>query len=543
MPKNKFRYVLIALGTFWGTVSGIQIRAADWTSFRNGGESRVTDELPLKWSPQQGIAWQCELPGYGQSTPIVQQGRVYLTAVVGTMKERCLLVCYDLQNGQPLWELAIDSANPSASNYMASRAAPTPVVDQRAVYAFYETGNLLAVSLQGEQLWQRDITAEYGKFDNNHGLGSSPAQNATHVFLNIEHRGPSYILAIDKQTGETAWKIDRPSGSSWSSPIVALCGGREQLIVSSGGRITGYATSDGSQLWELEGFEGNTVPSPTLAGSKLFVGARLPEFAAEGSVRNNACIELANSASQGPEVLWRSDKAVSDYCSPVVAGAVTYFVNKGGILYCVDSETGELNYTKRLGFDCWGTPMVFGDLVYFFGKDGRSQVVRAGATYEVLAENQLWDEASPPKPERYVEYSGGSSGHSGGPRENSENGAARGNVGASTAADSETTEQPPRRRGGAGGMLAALMAGDVNGDGVLQASELSADFKPMLSRLDTNSDNALDAAELKAMADSFAARRADSQASARDPIVYGAAAGDGRLLIRTGTRLFCVQRS
>ena len=90
-------------------------------------------------------------------------------------------------------------------------------------------------------------------------------------------------------------------------------------------------------------------------------------------------------------------------------------------------------------------------------------------------------------------------------------------------------------------MMAAMMAGDKNEDGLLQPDEISPDFKPMLARIDTNHDGSLDAAELKAMVESFAARRADSQAGARDPIVYGAAASAGRIVIRTGTRLYCIQ--
>ena len=89
-------------------------------------------------------------------------------------------------------------------------------------------------------------------------------------------------------------------------------------------------------------------------------------------------------------------------------------------------------------------------------------------------------------------------------------------------------------------MLARLMEGDKNQDGILQADELSADFQPMLKRVDTNGDGVLDQAELKAMADSFAQRREGSQSAARDPIVYGVAAVDGAIVIRTGTRLYCV---
>ncbi len=136
----------------------------------------------------------------------------------------------------------------------------------------------------------------------------------------------------------------------------------------------------------------------------------------------------------------------------------------------------------------------------------------------------LWDSENVPKPESYVENNESPSGHGpGGP------GAGGG----------------PGNRGGAGGrgsgMLANLMKSDADSDGTLSATEIPEDFKPMLARIDTNKDGALDQAELKAMADSFAARRSDSRDTARDPIVYGAAAVDGTIVIRTGTRLYCIQ--
>ena len=170
-----------------------------------------------------------------------------------------------------------------------------------------------------------------------------------------------------------------------------------------------------------------------------------------------------------------------------------------------------------------------GGLVYFFGKDGKTVILRAGEAFEQVSVNNLWEEEHPPKPESYVEYSGsGPSGEregAGGDSEDRGDGESRGRRG---------------RGGPGGGMLAGLLAGDKNADGILEADEISADFKPMLARIDTNQDGKLDADELKAMAESFAARRADSQASARDPIVYGAVASQGRILVRTGTRLYCI---
>jgi len=89
-------------------------------------------------------------------------------------------------------------------------------------------------------------------------------------------------------------------------------------------------------------------------------------------------------------------------------------------------------------------------------------------------------------------------------------------------------------------MIAALMSRDTNKDGILQEEELSADFRPMLKRVDTNGDGTLDQEELDAMAKSFAERRKNSRNSSRDPIVYGVAAVPGTVVVRTGTRLFCV---
>jgi outer membrane protein assembly factor BamB len=489
---------------------------ADWLSFRNGGASRAESSLPTVWTPQSGIAWQRELPGYGQSTPVVYDGRIYLTAVEGPMKEKLQVLCLNSTDGQTVWQYELSNSKPSPSNYMNSRAAPTPAVDSEGVYAFFESGHVLAIDLDGNLRWQRDLPADYGAFENNHGLGSSPAQNATHLFLNIDHKGPSYLLALNKADGSTSWKVDRPSSSSWSSPIVANTASQEHVIVSSGGTVTAYSASTGEQQWKIEDLDGNSVPSPTLVDKQLFIGARLPEFSQEGDFRSNCCIELEPQDSQKPKISWQAEKALSDYASPVVCDGLVYLLNKIGVLHCLDAATGKICYRTRLGTQCWGTPIVSGSLIYFFGKDGKTQVVRGGRKFELLASNLLWDEASPPKPETYVEYSGNGHGHGG-------------------AGGSSGGGRP------GGGMLAALMKGDRDGDGNLNPDEVPDDLREMLPRIDTNGDGGLDAGEIEAMVKSFAARRADSQASARDPIVYGAVASEGQIIIRTGTRLYCIR--
>jgi outer membrane protein assembly factor BamB len=522
-----------------------------WTEFRNGGSSISSGPMPLTWSPENGIAWQKELPGYGQSSPVIFNGRVFVTSVVGPMKDECQIVCLDLETGEQVWEWKKDASSRAASNYMASRAAPTPLVDANGVYAFFESGDFVAINPDGSLKWSRSLTDEFGKFDNNHGLGSSPTQTTELVIVNIEHKGPSYLLAVDKQTGETRWKADRPSGSSWTSPIVVQQEGNEQVIVSSGGSVSGYSTVDGKQKWSFDGISGNSVPSPTVAGPYLYVGARIPEFgSAEEASQSNLCLRLDFSETPQNEVLWRAKKAVCDYASPVIHGDCVYYLNNVGVLYCVDSLTGETQYTERLGTTCWATPVASGENVYFFGKDGKTVVIKSGPVFSKVATNLLWDPRNAPAPEFYKEHQSAGHGHGFSADESKQKTNAANTPVAQEkqdGADEKTDRSPPKgegsgRTGGpGGGMMATLMKSDANGDGKISEEELSPEFREMMGRIDLNKDKFLDADELKAMEENFRKRREGSKDSARDPIVYGVAAADGAFVIRTGTRLFCVR--
>ncbi|WP_246112603.1 outer membrane protein assembly factor BamB family protein [Allorhodopirellula solitaria] len=511
----------------------------DWTAFRNGGSSHVEDSLSTQWSAERGIAWQTELQGYGQSAPIIYEGKIYTTSVVGPMCQACAVECRDLQTGALVWSYRHDSTHEHPSNYMNARAAPTPVVDRNGVYAFFETGDLLALDHQGQQKWVRDETKATGELDNSHGIGSSLAQNATHVFVNLEHGGPSFLTAIDKTTGQSTWTADRPSSKSWSSPIVADVNGQQQVIISSGGTVTSYDAAAGEQLWQLDGIEGNSVPSPTVSGQYLVVGARLPEFASAGSVQANCCLDLSEVSDGQPRVVWRADKAICEYASPVVAAGCAYFLNKANVLHCLDLETGDVLYRKRLGGDCWATPIVSDGRLYFFCKNGECKVVGVGPEFQELASNSLWDRDAPPIPETYVESSAASN-HSHGQHSHSEHGGGHpgGDAGGHPGGNADSSSS----QGPGGGMAARLKAGDRNGDDVLEGDEIPEMFRGMIARIDTDGDGRLSAPEIDAMAASFAERRKDAAASSRDPIVYGVAASDGHIVVRTGTRLFAISQ-
>lgn len=366
--------------------------ADTWPGFRGDGTGRTAArDLPLTWTPADGVAWRVTTPGYGQSSPAVWKDRVYLTAVEGKEKETLHVLCYALADGKELWRRTFPATQKGRNNPMMSRAAPSPVADAAGVVAFFEGGDLFALTPDGNDRWGRHLAKEFGELRNNHGLASSPAQTDRAVFVLVDHQGPSYLLAVDKGDGSTLWKADRPSRTSWTSPVVASAGGDPAVLVSSGGAVTAYDAGSGKKLWELDGLVGNTQPSATVLGDRLVIGAseNVQKPDAAGTARSNCCLKLT-AGGPGYEVAWRGAKVSAGTASPLAHAGHVYLVDKLGFVQCLDLATGTEAYRERLPGQVWATPVGAGDRVYVWGKDGITTVLKTGPEPEVLATNRLW---------------------------------------------------------------------------------------------------------------------------------------------------------
>ncbi|MCA9157482.1 MAG: PQQ-binding-like beta-propeller repeat protein [Planctomycetales bacterium] len=359
--------------------------------------SNSPPSLPLAWNPES-VRWKCDLPGYGQSSPVVWSGKVYVTSVEGASKNRCLLTCIDLQSGTEFWRSTIDSADPVESTPMVSRAAPTPACDENGVYTFFESGDLLAVDHTGKTLWHRKLQAEYGKFDNKFGVSSSVAQTGELLFLLVDHDGQSYLLAVQKSNGETAWQALRENrGHSWTSPAIISLSGQPLVVCSSIGSVDVYDVVCGSRLVHYTELGGNSVASPIDFGQgRVLVSSliRPADGPVEGATRSNL---LAKLSRQGDlyqlEVQWIAENARGSFCSPILHGNECYWINPQGVLFCLDAETGKEHYAKRLSCGaCWATPLAVGEHVYLFGREGETTVIKAGPQFEELSPgNRLWN--------------------------------------------------------------------------------------------------------------------------------------------------------
>lgn len=364
---------LITAPVFAGTV---------WTGFRGDGTS-LTDasDLPIRWSPEQGVAWKKSIPGDGQSSPVVWGDRVFLTSLSGDRKESLYVVCLDLTTGNQQWKREWVSSFPEDDSNYISKAAPTPVVDADRLIALFESGDLIAMDHGGETLWRRRLTEDFGPLLGNHGMGSSPAQTPSSVVVLMDHKGPSYLAAFDKKAGETLWKVDRTQSSAWSSPTLVQRGDRSEIVVSSGGSVDGYDAAGGELLWTYQPVEGNNVPSPTVHDDYIAVGSR-----EKGS---NFVLRLDTNDPGRPraEVAWEAAEVASAFGSPLIHRGRVYYSNKAGVLFCYRLESGSLLFQQRLPASTWASALGCGDRVYFFCTNGQTAVITASDEYELVAQN------------------------------------------------------------------------------------------------------------------------------------------------------------
>lgn len=361
-----------------GQFSASQKGSTTWPGFRGTGDSHTTARgLPLEWSEDKNIAWTTDLPGEGQSSPVVWNDKVFVTSLEGENQEKLHVLCFDLTSGREQWRREFAASQTVKASGFVSKAAPTPAVDSRGVYAFFESGDLIALDHEGKTLWQRSLVKEYGKIEGNHGLGGSPAQTEDSIILLVDHAGPSYLLSVDKATGQNRWKLDRKPRVSWSTPVVS---GRE-IIVSSNGAVEAFDVAGGRQLWSHEGLTGNTVPSPSVDNDRVFIG----------SSDRDSCVALSRShAASTDRIVWKAEKASSNFGSPLLAGPSAYFVNRTGVAFSLDAATGRERWTLRLPAGCWASPVAAGPLIYFFSTDGTTTVIRSDSDEPVvLAQSSL----------------------------------------------------------------------------------------------------------------------------------------------------------
>ncbi|WP_417749603.1 PQQ-binding-like beta-propeller repeat protein [Rosistilla oblonga] len=396
---SDFHRFSLPLGLLVSFAAAIDAVAAppSWPEFQNGGQAVAAEvKLPTHWAPDQNIAWTADIVGYGQSAPIVAHDQIVVTSTSGENKDDYHVSAYDFASGNLRWQVDLKNPSPFKNTPMVSRAAPTAIATDTGYIAFFEGGALIALSPEGKTLWQKDLVAEYGKIEARHGLSASLEQNNDLVFVWVERGEEPYILALNKTDGEVVWKAPGVGSTSWASPRLIPVGSSHQLVCSASGKIVGLDPASGDRLWEFSDISNNTSCTPMPVGDGQFlIGASdgRGETAAGAAAASNGLIEISKGEDGKftAAYKWQAKKATSTFGSPVVAGDTAAIVNRTGVLYRLDLQTGDqVSIARTAAGGIWATPIVAGDRIYLFGNKGTTSVVSLTDGKEI-ASNRCWD--------------------------------------------------------------------------------------------------------------------------------------------------------
>jgi outer membrane protein assembly factor BamB len=392
MTLQRMALTLILLGTVVADPA-----AENWPQWRGprlNGTSGERD-LPVRWSKTANVTWKLALPAWSGSTPIVWGDRIFLNVAEGNDLD---LWSVDRARGVALWKQRLGGGN--ARMMKQNMSSPSPVTDGLNVWAMTGTGILKAFDFTGKELWVRDIQRDYGRFGMMHGYASSPLLFDDALYLQVLHgtgtTSPAYVLRVDKATGKTVWRTNRPtqarseSTDAYTTPALLRYAASTEIVVTGGDVVTGYDPATGKELWRANGLNPDNdgdyriVASPVVSGDVIIAPSReRPMLALKAGGRGD--VTRSN-------LLWSSPNG-PDVPTPVTDGTYLYIVNDRGIMWCLDLETGKAIYARqRVRSGTYsGSPVLADGKIYITNEDGVTVVVKAGPVFQVLAENDLDD--------------------------------------------------------------------------------------------------------------------------------------------------------
>jgi outer membrane protein assembly factor BamB len=371
--------------------------ADNWPQWRGpqlDGSSREKN-LPVAWGVETNVAWKLALPERGAATPIVWDEHIFLTVGEDPEESDALwLWSIDRSSGEVLWKGALGGGNERKhKQYLSS---PSPVTDGQSVWALTGTGVLKAFTVDGREVWSRDLQQEYGAFGLQWGYASSPLLHGDSLYVQVLHGmltdAPSYLLRIDKQTGETRWRVERPtqalheSPDAYTTPQVLEIRGKTLIVISGGDVLTGHDAGTGREIWRAGGLNPENSRAQRLVASPLVSEGRVYAFGKRSPI---LAFEPGTTGAT-PRLLWQSDDG-TDVPTPVTDGVLLFVVNDKGIMWCLNARSGEPVWgPERLTVETYSSSPVLADgKIYATSENGVTTVVRAGREFEILARNEL----------------------------------------------------------------------------------------------------------------------------------------------------------
>jgi outer membrane protein assembly factor BamB len=308
------------------------------------------------------------------------------------------VLCLDASTGQVVWEQLAREGKPTIATHPSNTyASETPVTDGERIYCYFGMTGLFCYDLSGKLLWSKDLGTY--RMQMGWGTGSSPALDGHRLFILCDNDEKSFLVALDKHSGNELWRVTRDEKSNYATPYIWRNKLRTEVVTAGANKMRSYDPATGKLLWELGG--GRTqYASATPVGDLdlLYVGAgggmggKGPLTAVRAGAEGDITLKTGEKSSSA--VAWSVPQAGPPMASPLLYEGSLYVLDqRGGIVSCYDAATGKQHYQKRIegarGFT--SSPWAHGGKVFCLDDGGQTFVLQAGPTFKLLATNKLDD--------------------------------------------------------------------------------------------------------------------------------------------------------
>ena len=355
-----------------------------WARWRGpSGQGVVSGTgYPDSWSGTENVKWKVPVPGNGNSSPIVWGDRIFLTTGYDSGR-RLSVVALRRSDGMKLWETFAPEGRTPYGHYKNGHASATPATDGQRVYVSFGTRGLLALDMNGKQVWYRDL----GPMDAYHGTAGSPLLYKDRLILYQDQSRNSFIAAFDTRTGKTLWTTPREADVGWGTPIAVHVVDHDEIIVNGQLQVVAYNPDTGAQLWNCKGSTFEVIPTPVVGYGMVFCssGRAGPTLA----IRPGGKGDVTRT-----HLAWTSPRGSPFVPSPILYGEHLYMVNDmQSIVTSFEATTGKVMWQNRLGASrregFSASPVAVDGKVFFTNDEGETFVLKAGPTFELLRTNRI----------------------------------------------------------------------------------------------------------------------------------------------------------
>ena len=366
-----------------------------WSQFRGhfGNGIIKSTSAPINWSENTNIDWKTPIHDRGWSSPVIWNDQIWMTTAT---KEgnKMYAICVNKLSGKIEHDIHVfDVKSPQAITNENTYASPTPVVEEGRVYAHFGTYGTACISTKdGQILWKRrDLNCD-------HEIGAGPASSPfiynNFLIFNVDGRDVQYVIALNKETGETAWKTNRSVDFSdvqvnqrkaYGTPFIIPRGNSNQMVSIGAKGVYSYDPENGKELWKAEHRGWSIAPRPVYGEALVFtmIDRDRPEMWAINPSGSGDITET--------HIEWKETKRMPPRASPIFFKGLLFVVDRNGYISCLEAKTGKSLWQKRMKGRFSASPVLANDLLYFFNEDTVCTIIKPVKELIIVAENKLSD--------------------------------------------------------------------------------------------------------------------------------------------------------